>query len=290
MSNENFSVVIDANDKWYKINLKEIWKYRELLFLFVKKDFVAQYKQTILGPLWAILKPLMTTVVFTVIFGKLAKLTTADVAEMGPVVLPSFLFYMSGTICWNYFSSVVKATASTFLTNKPTMSKVYYPRIIAPMATCVSHLITFGIQFMLFILLLIGCLMLEMAKIRITPMLFYLPILIVQLMILSTSLGIIVSSLTTKYRDLTMLVDFGLQLLQYGTPVAYGLLLLPEKYINLYLINPVSTIIVTFRYLLFGVGFLHFGYITLSWLITIIVAIIAVLLFYRIEKNFIDTI
>lgn len=243
---QSFKYQINSKHKLFDLHIKETFEYRDLIFLFVKRDFTALYKQTILGPLWAIIQPLLTTVVFTIIFGSLAGLTTADIK--GDFVIPGFLFYMSGNICWNYFSTTLSATSNTFLQNRTTMEKVYFPRLVSPIATSISNLISFGIQFGMLIVFWLFYFMKGNTSIQLTPMILLVPLVVIQLLILSTGVGIIISSVTTKYRDLAMLVGFGLQLWQYGSPIAYGLGLIPQKIMFLYMLNPVTPIITTFRY------------------------------------------
>lgn len=285
---QDFKTHISAEHRLFDLHLKETFQYRDLIFLFVKRNFTAQYKQTVLGPLWAIIQPLMTTIVFTIVFGNLAKLTIADVA--GDYVIPGFLFYMSSNICWGYFSSTLNSVSNTFLDNRGTMGKVYYPRLVAPISTAFSRLVSFGIQFTLFIAIWAFYMIRGGTSIQITPMLLLIPLLILQMMILSVGLGIIISSVTTKYRDLAMLVGFGLELWRYGCPIAYGLQLVPEEYLGVYMLNPVSPIITSFRYAAFGNGYFHLGYYLLSWAISIIVFLIGLVMFSRIERTFMDTI
>ena len=285
---QHFKTEITAEHRLFDLHLRETIQYRDLIFLFVKRNFTAQYKQTILGPLWAVIQPLLTTVVFTIVFGNLAKLTTADI--QGDYVIPSFLFYMLGNICWGYFSSTLNATSNTFLNNRGTMGKVYYPRLVAPISTAFSRLISFGIQFALFLAFWLFYIIRGGTSIRITPWLLTLPLLIVQMMLLSVGFGIIISSVTTKYRDLAMLVGFGLELWRYGCPIAYGLGLVPQRYMGLYMLNPVTPIITTFRYAMFGFGYFDPGYYALSWCVSIAVFMIGLILFSRIERTFMDTI
>lgn len=285
---QEFKTHISAEHRLFDLHLRETFQYRDLIFLFVKRNFTAQYKQTILGPLWAIIQPLMTTIVFTIVFGNLAKLTTADVA--GEFIIPGFLFYMSSNICWGYFSSTLNSVSNTFLDNRGTMGKVYYPRLVAPISTAFSRLVSFGIQFALFVAIWCVYMIKGGTSIRITPMMLLTPLLILQMMVLSVGLGIIISSITTKYRDLAMLVGFGLELWRYGCPIAYGLQLVPEKYIGLYMLNPVTPILTTFRYAAFGFGYFHLGYYLLSWAFSIIVFLIGLIVFSRIERTFMDTI
>ena len=289
MSEQKFKTVITSKHKIFNLHLKETFQYRDLIFLFVKRDFTAKYKQTILGPLWAVIQPLLTTVVFTFVFGSLAGLTTADIS--GEFVIPAFLFYMSGNICWSYFSSTLTATSNTFIGNMAIMGKVYYPRLVTPIATAFSDLISFGIQFAMFLVIWLVYIIIGGTSIVITPMLLLIPLLIVQMIILSTGFGIIISSVTTKYRDLTMLVGFGLQLWQYASPIAYGLELIPKNYLTLYMVvNPVTPIVTTFRYAMFGFGYFNVWYYLISWAITLIVFFIGLILFSKIERTFMDTV
>lgn len=285
---ESFKYTVSSRSKLFNLHLKETFLYRDLIFLFVKRDFISLYKQTILGPLWAIIQPLMTTIVFTLVFGNMAKLTTADVA--GDVKIPSFLFFMSGCICWNFFSAVVNATSFTFLANQGTMGKVYYPRLVAPVATAFSQLISFAIQLaMFFLLTIIVCLRGE-CDIKLTPVFLLIVPLILHMMILAVGCGILISSVTTKYRDLSRLVGFGLQLWQFGSPIAYGLGLVPVRYLHWYMLNPVTPIITTFRYAVFGFGYFNFIYYVVSLALSLLVFFIGLILFSRIERTFMDTI
>ena len=288
MKNQPFKTVITSKHRLFDLHIKETFSYRDLIFLFVKRDFTAKYKQTILGPLWAIIQPLLTTVVFTIVFGSLAKLTTADVA--GDFVVPAFLFYMAGSICWSYFASTLEATSNTFIANRHVMGKVYYPRIVTPIATALSNLISFAIQFAMFVIIWIVFLIVGGTSIAITPKLLFVPLVILQLMILSTGCGIIISSITTKYRDMAMLVGFGLQLWHYASPIAYGLRLVPERFLWIYMLNPVTPIITTFRYAMFGSGYFDIGFYLISWAITLLIAFLGLILFSRIERNFMDTV
>lgn len=286
--NTTFKYTINSKHKLFDLHIKETFQYRDLILLFVKRDFTALYKQTILGPLWAIIQPLLTTVVFTIVFGNLAGLTTADVE--GNYIIPGFLFYMAGNICWSYFSTTLTATSNTFLSNQATMGKVYYPRLVSPIATSISNLISFGIQFVMFLIFWCFYLIKGGTSIRITPMLLLVPLTVIQMLILSVGVGIIISSVTTKYRDLAMLVGFGLQLWQYGSPIAYGLGLIPEKIMFLYMLNPVTPIVTTFRYAMFGFGYFNLVYYIMSWIISLVLFFIGLILFSRIERTFMDTI
>ncbi|MBR2715589.1 MAG: ABC transporter permease [Ruminococcus sp.] len=293
ISQNSFTTRITAHHGLFDLHLKETLSYRDLIFLFVKRDFVSKYKQTVLGPAWALIQPLLTTVVYTLIFSGLAGLTTADIE--GDYIVPPFLFYLSGSICWSYFSGTLIATSNTFLANSAVMGKVYYPRLVSPISTAFSHLISFGIQFSMFVVAWIIFAVIGGTSIVITPWLLMLPLIIIQLMILSTGLGIIISSVTTKYRDLQMLVSFGLQLWQYATPIAYGLTLVSSsesfsKYLFLYQLNPMTPLVTTFRYAVFGFGYFDLTYYLISWGVTIAFFVIGLILFSKIERTFMDTI
>lgn len=286
--NDDFKVKITSGHRLLDLHLRETFQYRDLILLFVKRDFISLYKQTILGPLWAIIQPLLTTLVFTVVFGNLAKLTTLDAT--GENAVPGFLFYMSGNICWAYFSTVLQTTSNTFLKNRSIMGKVYYPRLVSPIATALSNGISFAIQLGLFLLIWLIVFFQGGTSIRITSKLLLLPLLILQMMVLSVGCGIIISSVTTKYRDLAMLVSFGLQLWQYASPIAYGLQLVPEKYMSIYMLNPVTPIVTTFRYAVFGFGYFSLLHYCISWIISLLIFFIGLILFSRIERTFMDTI
>ena len=289
---QTFKTKITSKHRVFDLHLRETFQYRDLIFLFVKREFVSKYKQTILGPLWAIIQPLLTTVVFTIIFGNLAGLTTADVA--GDFIVPGFLFYMAGNICWSYFSGNLSATSNTFLSNSGTMGKVYYPRLVAPISSAFSNLISFAIQFAMLIVFWLYYVIRGGTSIAVTPWLLLLPLTILEMMILSTGLGIIISSWTTKYRDLAMLVGFGLSLWQYASPIAYGLQLaedkLPGWVYTIYMLNPVTPIVTTFRYSIFGFGYFNLTFYLISWAMSLALFFVGLILFSKIERTFMDTI
>lgn len=264
-----------------ELNVKEIWDYKDLILLFVKRTFVSQYKQTILGPAWAIIQPLLTTLVFTVVFGGIAGLPTDGI--------PSFLFYMSGTICWNYFSTNLTVTSTTFVSNAAIFGKVYFPRLVIPISTVITNLISFSIQLCMFLVFWIVYII-NGYSIHLNGYVLLLPLLLIQMAMLSLGVGIIVSALTTKYRDLAMLVSFGVQLWMYATPVAYSSVLIPEKWLGLYMLNPMTPIIETFRYGFLGAGTIDFKYSLISWGVTLFVLFIGVVLFNKVEKTFMDTV
>ena len=206
------------------------------------------------------------------------------------LAMPSFLFYMIGTITWTYFSTTVTANANTFITNRAIMGKVYYPRVATPIATALAHLISFGIQIVMFCVIALVYALLGIAKIQVSPYLLLFPVLVLQLIMLSTGVGIIISSLTTKYRDLAMLVGFGLHLWQYLSPIPYGLALIPEKYLGLYMLNPVTPIVTTMRLAFFGTGYFNWVYYGISLVFTVVVFFIGLVLFNKIERTFMDTV
>jgi len=288
MTNNDFKTIISSKHKLFDLHLKETFKYRDLIALFVKRDVVATYKQTALGPLWAIIQPLLTTIVFTVIFNKIAGLTTAD--TIGNFEMPAFVFYMAGNIIWSYFSANLTRTSNTFINNRAIMGKVYYPRLVTPIATSCSYLISFGIQFVLLAAFWLYYIIRGGTSITVTPMLLLIPLCILQMMILSTGCGIIISSLTTKYRDLSLLVTFGVELWRYASPIAYGLALVPEKWMWLYMLNPVASMVTTFRYACFGFGYFNLKYYLISWASSLVVFFVGLLIFSKIEKNFMDTV
>lgn len=277
---DRFDVVIVPKTGWFDINLQELWKYRDLITLFVKRNFISQYKQTILGPAWAIVQPLLTTVIFTIIFGSMAGLSADGV--------PSFLFYMSGTIAWTYFSTCLTNTADTFTRNAAILGKVYFPRLVMPISTVLTNLIALSIQFLMFLCFLFY----YWLKGEVHPNLYVLlvPILVLQMAMLSLGSGIIISALTTKYRDLQMLVGFGVQLWMYGTPVAYDIRIIPQKYMGLYMLNPMTPVINTFRTALLGIGGFQLRYYLSGLALTIIILFAGIVLFNHVEKTFMDTV
>lgn len=280
MNNETFSTVIVPKTGWLDINLKEVWHYRDLIMLFVRRNFVSQYKQTILGPLWAIIQPLLTTVVFTVVFGNLAGLAAEGV--------PSFLFFLSGNVAWQYFSNCLTNTANTFTGNAGILGKVYFPRLVMPISTVMTNLISFGIQMLMFLIFLVY----YWIKGAVQPNLYVLmlPVLVVHMAMLSLGTGVIISALTTKYRDLKMLVGFGVQLWMYATPVAYDIGIIPEKFMGLYMLNPMTPVINVFRKAFLGMGSFDLGYYLLSWAVTLVILFLGVVMFSRVEKTFMDTV
>lgn len=287
--NDNVTV-ITTKRKILDFNLKEILRYRDLIFLLVKRDFISKYKQTVLGPLWAIIQPLLTTVVFTVIFGNLAQLTTLDVQSQAELVIPSFLFYMCGNISWAYFAGCLNSCANTFIGNAAILGKVYFPRLVMPISIIFSQLINFIIQFMMLLTFIAVYFLRGNTDLKITPYILLVPVLVLQMGLLGMGFGIIISALTTKYRDLVMLVSFAVSLWQYATPVAYGMCLIPESWMNLYKLNPMTMVIVMFRNAMLGSGYIDWLYYGISWITTLLILLLGIVLFNKIEKTFMDTI
>ena len=282
---ENRVTVIKPRSGWLDLNLGELAHYKDLILLFVKRNFVSMYKQTILGPAWAVIQPLLTTVVFSLVFGNMAGLAADGV--------PSFIFYLSANVIWHYFSSCLTSTSDTFIANSGILGKVYFPRLVMPISTVLSKLIDFAIQFSFMVIFVIYFAITK----QIQPNWYVLmtPILLIQLAMLSLGVGVIISAATTKYRDLRMLVSFGVQLWMYGTPVAYDMFSIGAfapggKYYWLIMSNPVTPIVNIFRYGYLGIGQIDWHYYIISWIVTIIVLFIGIVLFSRVEKTFMDTV
>jgi len=280
-SNTNWDLIIRTKSGWFDLHLSDLWRYRDLTMLFVWRDFVAQYKQTILGPLWYLIQPLFSTIVFTIVFGRVAKIPTDG--------LPPFLFYMAGVTCWNYFAECLTRTSGTFIDNAGLFGKVYFPRLTVPLSIVISNILKFGIQFLFFIGFL-AYFMINGAPIRPNYWIFLMPYLLLLMAGLGLGAGIIISALTTKYRDLQYLVTFGVQLLMYATPIVYPLSVVPEKYKWLALANPMAPIIETFRYAFLGSGSFNVTYLLYSTVTTLILLLLGVVLFNRVEKTFMDTV
>jgi lipopolysaccharide transport system permease protein len=282
---EKWDLTIKPNTKWYDLRLKEIFRYKDLLFLFVRRDFVSLYKQTILGPLWFFIQPIFTTITFTIIFGNLAEIPTDGI--------PKPLFYMCGITLWNYFSDTITKTADTFTANASIFGKVYFPRMIVPLSVVVSNLIKLGLQFLLFLLLWVYYLYTQNALINPNKIILLVPFLIFLVGLLGLSAGILISSLTTKYRDLKFLVTFGVQLLMYASPIVFPLSKVLKdfpEYKLFFLANPITSIIETFKYAFLGVGEFSWFYLGYSLLFTIILFFISLIIFHKVEKNFMDTV
>ena len=281
-SEESWDLIIQPQRNLLDLRLGELWHYRDLVVLFVRRDFVSVYKQTVLGPLWYLIQPLLTTITFTVIFGNIASLPTDG--------LPQFLFYMSGTVVWSYFAECLNKTADTFKQNANLFGKVYFPRLVVPVSILLSNLITFFIQFALF-LVFVGFFALRGTPIQFNWLWIALsPILLLMMAGLGLGFGIIISSLTTKYRDLRFLVQFGVQLLMYATPVIYPVSAIPERFQWIILINPMTPIVEAFRYAFLGAGTVNPALLVYSFGFMLVVTFLGSIIFNRVEQTFMDTV
>jgi lipopolysaccharide transport system permease protein len=278
---ENWSLVIRPQRAWWDLRLGELWRYRDLVWLFVWRDFVAYYKQTILGPLWYLVQPILTTSVFTIIFGNIAKLSTDG--------LPPFLFYLAGNTVWTYFSACLASTSNTFTGNAGLFGKVYFPRLVMPLSIVISQIISFGIRMLVFL----GFLFYFMstgADVHPNWWILSLPVLLFIMAGLGLGMGIIISSLTTKYRDLQQLVAFGVQLLMYGTPVIYPLSTIEGSWRWLILANPMTPVVEIFRFAFLGSSAMSPLYLIYSVAFVFFVLLVGVLVFNRVETTFMDTV
>lgn len=281
---ENWLFEITPKNKFFSLNFKEIWSYKDLLFLFVKRDVVTVYKQTVLGPLWYLIQPLFTSITFTIIFNNVAGISTGTI--------PPFLFNLAGITVWNYFTACLMDTSDTFKKNAAIFGKVYFPRVIMPMATVLSNLLKFGIQFFIFICFYLFYYF-KGAAINLNFTALFFPFIVVLMGVLGLGLGMVISSLVTKYRDLSYLIGFGVQLLMYLSAVMYPMVLLKEKlpsYSWLVEYNPLAYIIETTRYMLLNVGQISILGLIYTILMTVIVFFVGVLIFNKTEKSFIDTV
>jgi lipopolysaccharide transport system permease protein len=276
----HWDLEIIADKSAFNLHLKDVWNYRDLLWLLVRRDFVSFYKQTVLGPLWFFIQPIFTTVVFTFIFGGIAKIPTEGA--------PQKIFYMAGIIAWNYFADCLNKTSTVFKDNASIFGKVYFPRLIMPLSIVFSNLVKFGVQFALFFLLLIY----YMFQHRVAPNLYVLlfPIIVLLMAIQGLGLGLIVTALTTKYRDLAFVVAFGMQLAMYATPVAYPLSFASKKYPLIIALNPMSGLIETFRYGFLGTGHFYAGAFAYSVAASLVLFLLGLITFNKVEKDFVDSI
>lgn len=283
LPDDHWDLVIRQKDEWLDLQLGDVWRYRDLLWMFVWRDFVAVYKQTVLGPLWFVIQPLLTTIVFTIVFTGIAQIPTDG--------MPPMLFYLAGTTAWNYFAACLTKTSNTFTTNASIFGKVYFPRIITPFSVVLSNVIQFAIQYLLFVGFLIYY---GFAGSGVSPdwvgIVTLTPLLLAIMGLLGLGCGIVISSLTTKYRDFQFLVTFGVQLLMYATPVIYSTQTVPEKYRFLVMANPMTPIIECFRSIYLGSG--TWSLVSLSYSIgfTLVLLIVGILVFRRVEKSFMDTV
>ena len=285
LKDDSWLYVISSKKKLIDFNFKEIWQYRDLLFLFVKRNVITVYKQTILGPLWYLIQPLFTSVIFTVIFNDLAEIPTG--------VAPAFLFNLAGITSWNYFKECFVGTSNTFVSNQAIFGKVYFPRVIVPMSTVISNLIKYGIQILVFIGFYLYYVFIKGKAIQPDSALLLFPVLVIVMGLLGLGFGMIISSMTTKYRDMTFLVNFGVQLLMYASAVMYPVSFFKKKLPSLaWLVeyNPMTTVIEAFRFMAFGVGDYSVEKLFYAVVFSVIIFLIGLVVFNKTEKSFIDTI
>ncbi len=278
---DEWTMILRPKRSLLDINLKELWQYRDLIMLFVKRDFVSKFKQTILGPLWFIIQPLLTTIMFTIIFGNIAGIPTNGI--------PKILFYMTGIVGWTYFSTCLNETSQTFIKNASIFGKVYFPRLALPISVVISNLVSFVIQFV-FLLFFLAYFMIKGSNVSPNYLVLWIPFLVLLMAGLGLGFGIIISSLTTKYRDLTHLVTFGVTLWMYATPIIYPLSGIPEKYRIFVLANPMTAVVETFKTALLGVGQINYLHLLYSFCFTIVLLIVGVIIFNKVEKTFMDTV
>jgi lipopolysaccharide transport system permease protein len=279
-SPDHWDLVLRPHRKWFDLKLGELWRYRDLVLLFVRRDFVSLYKQTILGPLWYLIQPLLTTITFTIVFGNIAKLPTDG--------LPQFLFYMAGTTVWTYFATCLTKTSDTFVANANLFGKVYFPRLAVPVSILISNLIAFGIQFVFFLAFMVYF-ALRGSSLHPSPYILLTPILLLMMAGLGLGFGLIVSALTTKYRDLRFLVQFGVQLLMYSTPVVYSISSIPVRFRPFIMANPMTPVIEAFRYAFLGGGTVSLGGLAYSFAFMVVIVAIGAVIFNRVEATFVDT-
>ena len=284
MEQNNWDIIIQPNTKLFSLNLTEVWRYKDLLYMYVKRDIVTLYKQTILGPLWYIIQPLMTTIMFMFVFGGIAGISTDG--------LPQPLFYMAGILCWNYFSECLTRCADTFNANQNVFGKVYFPRLVVPLSIAISSLLKMAIQFALFIAIYLFYIFQGYSP-QITWYILLFPLLIIMLAGLGLGFGLLISSMTTKYRDLKFLVSFGVQLWMYITPVIYPLSVLKNnypQYVWAIVINPLTAVIETFKIGFLGQGTFSWTYLIYSIIFTLFIMTWGIVTFNKVQRSFMDTI
>jgi len=277
---EDETIIISSESNTF-LNFNEIFKYRDLIYLLVSRDFKVFYKQTILGPFWYILQPLLNSAVFTVIFGKIASMPTDEI--------PPFIFYMSGTILWSYFSSSMISVSNVFSSNKDLFSKVYFPRLVVPISNVIINYLQFFIQFIILVLFIIYFYF-NGSAFTLDLKVFLIPLLLIQLSMISIGFGCLFASITYKYKDLALLLGFGMQLWMFVSPVIYPMSMISDKYIYFYILNPVSSIIENFRYILFSNSDFNLALTVLSLFFSIVIFIFGLYIFNKVEKSFMDTI
>lgn len=280
-SASKWDLVIRPKGRWLDIDFPSLWRYRDLILMFIKRDFVALYKQTILGPIWYLLQPAISTVMFAIIFGTIARIPTDGV--------PPYLFYLSGFVCWTYFADCLTITSTTFITNASIFGKVYFPRLAVPISVTLSSMIKFLIQAFLFVSVY-AYFWTSNTSIRPHSTLMLLPALVLQMALLGLGVGVLISSLTTRYRDLNLLVSFGVQLWMYATPIVYPVSQIPEHLRPYFQLNPMAAIVSNFRLMTLGSGNFDLQATTISVGMTLVILALGLILFTRTEKTFMDTV
>ena len=284
MSDKNWDLIIQNKSSLFRLDLHEVWRYRDLLRMYVKRDIITFYKQTILGPVWFFIQPIMTTIMFLFVFGGIAGISTDGV--------PQAVFYLAGLVCWNYFADCLTKCSDTFNANQQIFGKVYFPRLIVPFSIVISNMVKMGIQLVLFLVVYAYYfIVLGTFEINWTIVLF--PVLLLMLASLGLGFGLVISSLTTKYRDLRFLITFGVQLWMYATPVIYPLSVMKQNYpdkIWVIVANPLTAIIETFKYGFTGVGVFEWNYLLYSFVMSIAVLLLGIIVFNRVQKSFMDVI
>lgn len=284
MEENHWDYIIGNKNRLFNLELREVWRYKDLLAMYVKRDIVTFYKQTILGPLWFVIQPVFTTIMFMFVFGGIAGISTDGV--------PQAVFYLAGLVCWNYFQDCLTKCADTFNANQQIFGKVYFPRLVVPLSIIISNLIKMAIQFVLF-LVVYSYYFFALHSFRIDATIIMLPLLIIMLGCMGLGFGLIISSMTTKYRDLRFLITFGVQLWMYATPIIYPLSVMKAsyaKYMWIIVANPLTSILETFKYAFTGVGVFNWGYFTYSFVFTIVILLLGIIVFNRVQKNFMDVI
>ena len=279
---EEYRTHIKAKNGWFDIDLKGLYQYRDLIFLFVKRNFTTKYKQTVLGPMWLILNPVITVCLYALVFGNIAGLSTDGA--------PQFVFYLASNAIWSYFAGCITETSATFTSNAGILGKVYFPRLVMPISSVVTGVMNLFIQIGILIIVMIGY-VIAGVRFSIGGAILFAPVLVLQTALLGLGCGIIIAALTTKYRDLAILVTFGVQLWMYASPVVYTVAAVEQsKLYGIYMLNPMAPIIHMWRYAILGIGTPTMGYWGISWIVTIVILFVGVLLFSRIEKTFMDTV
>lgn len=279
---EHWDIIIQPGGRWFDLRLKDVWHYRDLLLLFVRRDFVSFYKQTILGPLWFFVQPILTTIMFTFVFGRLAGIETDG--------LPQPLFYLAGITTWNYFAECLTKTSTVFKDNANIFGKVYFPRLIMPLSIVVSNLVRFAVQLLLFFIVMAYYFFFKESVFQFTWAAFLFPVIIICMAVLGLGVGMIITSLTAKYRDLAFLVTFGVQLLMYATTVIYPLSTTPARYRSIIELNPMTPLIETFRFGFLGKGSFTWESFCYSILVSLFFLFVGIIVFNKVEKDFVDTV